>query len=189
MQKSDEDTIVRRATELFRVHGYHHTSMSEVGEASGLLKGSLYHYFPGKEQLALSAIERVRTEFRATVFAQANAEGLSPSEHLRRVNEATRRYFEARDGGCLLGNLALETLGTVPRFREPIEAYFQEWIGTYESIYLAATRDPGRARKDAEEAVALVQGSLMMCRVFGSATPLRRVLDGLQERLDHRSMS
>lgn len=183
MQKSDEETIVRRALELFRRQGYHHTSMSDVGEASGLLKGSLYHYFQGKEQLAVHAIERVREDFRTQVLVLADSDAETPLQRLQRVNTATFAYFTAQEGGCLLGNLALETAGTVTRFRGPIAEYFQEWMRMYERIYRAADLGADRARIWAEEAVALIQGALMVSRVFGDTAPLHRALQGMTGRL------
>jgi len=45
------EEIVRAATRLFRQKGYHATSVKEIAEAAGLLKGSIYHYIKSKEEL------------------------------------------------------------------------------------------------------------------------------------------
>ena len=59
LQKIDEEGLVREALALFRRQGYHKTTMADVAGACGLLKGSLYHYFPSKEALALAVMQRV----------------------------------------------------------------------------------------------------------------------------------
>ncbi|TGQ06111.1 helix-turn-helix domain-containing protein, partial [Mesorhizobium sp. M00.F.Ca.ET.217.01.1.1] len=39
--------------EVFREHGYEGASLALIGAATGLGKGSLYHFFPGgKEEMA-----------------------------------------------------------------------------------------------------------------------------------------
>ncbi|WNI18465.1 TetR/AcrR family transcriptional regulator [Actinacidiphila sp. ITFR-21] len=47
----DEDTAVRAAQNAFRRTGYAGTSLSDLAEATGLGKGSLYNTFGDKEQL------------------------------------------------------------------------------------------------------------------------------------------
>ena len=46
-----EDEIVAAAGRIFREKGYHATSVRDIGDAVGLLKGSLYHYIRSKDEL------------------------------------------------------------------------------------------------------------------------------------------
>ena len=46
-----EDEILAAAGSLFRQKGYHATSVRDIAESVGLLKGSLYHYIRSKEEL------------------------------------------------------------------------------------------------------------------------------------------
>ncbi|MGL5792847.1 MAG: TetR/AcrR family transcriptional regulator [Waterburya sp.] len=48
--KVDKDKAITAIAELFREHGYHGTSYSQIIKTSGLGKGSLYHYFPGGKE-------------------------------------------------------------------------------------------------------------------------------------------
>ncbi len=45
------DEIVAAAGRIFREKGYHATSVRDIAESVGLLKGSLYHYIRSKEEL------------------------------------------------------------------------------------------------------------------------------------------
>src|SRR5690606_18941267 len=58
IRKTDRDKVIDCALRLFREKGYHATSMADISEACGLLKGSIYHYFPGKKELAAAALDR-----------------------------------------------------------------------------------------------------------------------------------
>ena len=49
--KTREDEILAAAGSLFREKGYHATSVRDIAESVGLLKGSLYHYIRSKEEL------------------------------------------------------------------------------------------------------------------------------------------
>lgn len=48
--------IVEIATGLFLENGFAATSMATVAEAAGLTKASLYHHFPGKEELFAACV-------------------------------------------------------------------------------------------------------------------------------------
>jgi AcrR family transcriptional regulator len=52
-----EDEILAAATRIFREKGYHGTSVQDIAEAVGLLKGSLYHYIRSKEELLARLFE------------------------------------------------------------------------------------------------------------------------------------
>jgi len=46
-----EDEILAAAARIFREKGYYGTSVQDIAESVGLLKGSLYHYIRSKEDL------------------------------------------------------------------------------------------------------------------------------------------
>jgi AcrR family transcriptional regulator len=51
--------IVNAAAELFHSKGYSATSIQDIADASGLLKGSLYHYVDSKEDFLFHIIQSV----------------------------------------------------------------------------------------------------------------------------------
>ena len=53
--------IVAVAAELFGERGYDAVSLDDVAERLDVTKGSLYHYFSGKEELGSAAIETLGT--------------------------------------------------------------------------------------------------------------------------------
>ena len=50
-QSAREEEILAAAARIFREKGYHGTSVRDIAESVGLLKGSLYHYIRSKEEL------------------------------------------------------------------------------------------------------------------------------------------
>src|SRR3954463_8377818 len=48
--------ILDAALAVFAERGYRNTRLEHVGEAAGVTKGTIYHYFTNKEELLLRAI-------------------------------------------------------------------------------------------------------------------------------------
>ena len=61
---SARDKILDAAEALFARRGYAGVGMSEVAEAVGLGKSSLFHHFPTKAQLYAAVADRILREHR-----------------------------------------------------------------------------------------------------------------------------
>jgi TetR/AcrR family transcriptional regulator, cholesterol catabolism regulator len=57
------DQILAVAARLFSERGYHATSMRDIGEATGILAGSLYSHIRGKEDLLFGIVQRAAEAF------------------------------------------------------------------------------------------------------------------------------
>jgi TetR/AcrR family transcriptional regulator, cholesterol catabolism regulator len=78
------ELILDQAARLFGRRGYHATSMRDIGEAAGLLPGSLYAHIASKEDLLHEIVVRAAGEFLGVVEA-VRAVAASPQERLRRA--------------------------------------------------------------------------------------------------------
>ncbi len=52
------DEILRAATDLFFEKSYHDVTMNEIADRMGVAKGTIYNYFPSKENLYLEILEQ-----------------------------------------------------------------------------------------------------------------------------------
>lgn len=164
IKKTDKDAVIDAALNLFRTQGYHHTSVADIASACGLLKGSVYHYFAGKKELAMAALDRVIDESRDTIFRLANDETQPPAARLVNLAEAVERFFIGRDGGCLMGSLAMEVGDSIPEFRDRVRLYFEDWKTALATV-LEDRYGPARAAELAEDAIARAQGSILLMEV------------------------
>jgi AcrR family transcriptional regulator len=57
--------ILTTAADLFGARGYDAVSLEDVAERLDVTKGSLYYYFPSKDELVTAAIETLGTEWTA----------------------------------------------------------------------------------------------------------------------------
>ena len=57
----DQQTVLRRAVEVFNRQGYDGTSMGDLARELGVGKSALYHHVPGKEALLSQALDEALT--------------------------------------------------------------------------------------------------------------------------------
>ncbi len=82
MTRLNRDDIVAGAGRRFATHGYHGTSMRDLGDDLGILGSSLYSHVGGKQELLVAVVERGAAFFeQAAVGALAMA--TSPNERMR----------------------------------------------------------------------------------------------------------
>lgn len=171
-RKTDREAVLAEAETLFRQKGYGNTSMADIAKATGLLKGSLYYYFPSKEDLALAILARVGEGLRKAVVERAHDDRRPASERWREIMNATRAYFlETR--GCLMGHMGLELAEAALPIADRIRAFFEEWTEALAHV-LETAYAPEEARRLAEDTVARIEGAVLWLRICGDSGPLDR---------------
>lgn len=79
---SNREALFRGAAELFAVNGFHGTGMAELERATGLSRGSIYHYVRSKDDLLFG----ITTEYLRRLIESGNellAQELPPQQRLR----------------------------------------------------------------------------------------------------------
>jgi TetR/AcrR family transcriptional regulator len=82
-ENTPREKILDAAEALFARRGFAGVGLSEIAEAVGLGKSSLFHHFPTKAQLYAAVVERILADIE-TVLTQALAAGGTPVERLDR---------------------------------------------------------------------------------------------------------
>jgi TetR/AcrR family transcriptional repressor of nem operon len=183
VQKVTKEEVVRQALLLFKKQGYHRTSMSDLAAACGLLKGSFYHYFSGKDALMKEVLGTVHHYFSTKVFPIAYDESLTPRERLEKMVAKQIRVVSSTEGGCLMGNMALETALVTDDFTPQMRVFFEEYLKALTDVY-SYKHAPEIARKLAEQAVVEYEGAWIMVKLTGNYQYLQDVLQRALERFD-----
>lgn len=178
----EDSVLLTRLSDVFRDLGYEGASLAVLAEATGLKKASLYHRFPGgKEEMAGEVMARAEAWLTEHILKPLGAPG-SPQA---RIDAMLRRIEEFYSGGrqsCLL-NMMSSPRGDRGPFAPRIMHAFKAWIEALAEVLVAAGVERAAARLRAEQAVALVQGSLVLSRGMGSSRPFRNCLDHLSREL------
>ncbi|BCG91314.1 TetR/AcrR family transcriptional regulator [Mesorhizobium sp. 131-2-1] len=177
----DRDQLLGIVAEVFREHGYEGASLSLIGEATGLGKGSLYHFFPGgKEEMARAVIAHIDGWFEDNVFAplRDRTDALAGIEHMF---EATDSYFRSGRRVCLIGAFALDESRDL--FAGQIRDYFGRWVTHLADALARGGHGKADAAELAEESVAAIQGALTLARAANDLDVFSRTLRRLRMRL------
>jgi TetR/AcrR family transcriptional repressor of nem operon len=178
------ERLVESGSELMHERGYTAVGVAEVCDAAGVRKGSFYHFFPSKVDLAVAVIDRHSERSREILDRLAHGDG-PPLERLAAyANAVWELQTELRDAcgkvlGCPIGNLGLEMSTQEPELRERLGEEFERHVESYESVLAAAVErgdlEPLDVRRTAESILALVEGSVMLAKMKNDP----RVLQGL----------
>jgi TetR/AcrR family transcriptional regulator, cholesterol catabolism regulator len=87
--KKREREIMDAAAEIFHRNGYADTSVQDVADAVGILKGSLYYYIDSKEDLLYRVLLEVHEDARAIV---AEVSAMTDATPLQRIAAYVRRH-------------------------------------------------------------------------------------------------
>ncbi len=79
----DEETVLRRAIDVFNERGYEATSMADLAEELGLTKSALYHHVPSKSHLLQEALDEALDSLTAALHKADAAEHATAYERLR----------------------------------------------------------------------------------------------------------
>jgi len=167
IQKTSREEILKHSIKLFKIKGYYNTSMSDIAKACGLLKGSIYHHFKSKNDIGLESLKYIHKYFKDEIYSIANSNTLDTLKKIKLIVKKTDNYFLNSEGGCLLGNLALEVSWTDLEFKNEIKNYFLNWEKALYTIYKEKYNDE-EALEFAEEFVALIQGEIMMMNLHNN---------------------
>lgn len=186
--RNTRERVIAQATELVRRKGFRATSISEVIAASGIKKGGLYHYFPGKADLGLTLLESARKEFLQ--FLDDVLVGDTPAKALAHFFGAALRKHQQTGfvGGCLFGNTALEMADEDQAYADVVSGVFDEWITRIEKV-IGLAQESGEVRDDlsahclAQQVVMSIEGGIMLARLRKDESSLVMCLDTLKTML------
>jgi AcrR family transcriptional regulator len=178
---AERSDIVPKLAEIFRENGFEGASLALIGQKTGLGKGSLYHFFPGgKEEMAAAVLADIDDWFESNVYRplrEADDAGLAISGMCRSVVD----YFRSGRRICLVGAFALDNVRD--RFAAKIRAYFAAWTEALAGALERAGSDSTKAQQRAEEAVADIQGALVLSRALNDTAVFERGMARIEERL------
>ncbi len=172
-QKTDPQEIIKIALEIFLEKGYHKTSMADIANETGLLKGSLYHHFNSKQDLMKAIIKSIHEWYRREIFSIQHDEKLTTDEKVRSLIAASEEIFFKRKGGNFMTNIALETMNVVPEFTTMIRSFFKDWVNCVEAVYAEEMPDKTAAQL-ARQTISDIEGAVMMMEIFDDKNYLRR---------------
>jgi TetR/AcrR family transcriptional repressor of nem operon len=163
--------IVMTAMELFWEKGFQSTSVADILSRSQVHSGSLYHFFPGKQDVLAAVLEAYRDGIQEWLLQPAWSGVDDPVERIFALLNGYRTQLVSTDCtyGCPIGSLALELHEPDPGIRELLSVNFRQWVDAIETC-LAAAGDRLPAALDrrqlAEFTLTVMEGAIMQARTY-----------------------
>jgi TetR/AcrR family transcriptional repressor of nem operon len=191
LQSPSTARILDATLKVVRAKGYAATRIEDVCDEAGLTKGSFFHHFKSKEDLALSAV----------IHWDANASRLfaaAPYHHAADPLDRLIGYVDFRkailtgdlpDFTCFRGHDRPGNLPTPPNVSAACERNISNHAKTLDADIRAAMRKYGGRDNWTPEGLALhlqgvIQGAFILAKAKGSAAVAAESLDHLRRYLE-----
>lgn len=179
--EASNNVFVEKITESFQAYGFEGTSLSTIAKATGLIKASLYWRFPGgKVEMAEAALRAVDQQFSHHILKPIDEAG-PVATRLAKVAKRLREFYGDGKRACLLDTLTLG--GSPPAIQKHARITLEFWVSQFEKLARESGLNPATARLAAEDAVAALEGGLVLARVSGDRDAFRRAVESLGGRL------
>jgi len=182
--------IVEKTAPIFNMKGYAGTSLSDMTEATGLTKGSIYGNFANKDEVALASFDYNLRQYKTYVYSEEDkAETIKDKLKVRTRIFGGVRNVAYPAGGCPILNTAVESDDTHPLLRakavEAIESWKTRIVGFIrEGIRnkeISSDVDPEQA---ALTLISMIQGAIMIARTTGNIHYGKTVMDNARKFID-----
>lgn len=183
--------LLDAALNVIREKGYSATRVEDICAAAGVTKGSFFHHFKTKEELALAAAEHF-SQMAESLFAAAPYRTMAdPLQRLLAYVDFRKAILlgELPQFTCLLGTMVQETYATHPKIREACDRFIVAHATTLEADIAAAVkqhdvRGAWSARSLALHTQAVIQGAFILAKAQQSAAVVAESLEHLHRYLD-----
>ena len=161
------DLLIDTMKQLLWERGYDATSPNQVLERSGVGKGSFYHHFKGKKDLAIAAMES-RADELIIEFDDLFSRGDGWLDKVEAYLKVPRSALK----GCRMGRIAQDPSLEDSLLQAPMKRYFQTLHQRLTTIYQQAQQQGKlaggcNAETLATATISVVQGSLVYGRGVG----------------------
>ena len=177
------------AMHLFWEKGYGSTSVADILKSADVNSGSLYHYFPGKQDVLLAVLQMYRDGIGEMLLKPAWEGETDPIERIFRLLGHYRRSIVETDCtyGCPIGSLALEIHEPDPAVRALLVNNFAGWVDAIEGcLKNVGPRLPTSVdrRELAQFVLTTMEGGVMLARTYRNVAQFDSCVRQLREYFD-----
>lgn len=139
-KENKKSLIIEAAAKVFANRGYSGTLMADIAAEAGIGKGTIYEYFPSKEDLFFAVFEWFVQITKAEAKVSISALGGSASERLMALNDALlRSWLEMLEMYSLV--MEFWSASASSSMRQRFKGAFKEGYRDFRRIVSALIRD------------------------------------------------
>jgi TetR/AcrR family transcriptional regulator, transcriptional repressor for nem operon len=191
LRHESERRFLDAALHVIRAKGYSATRIEDICEAAGLTKGSFFHHFKSKEDLALEAA-RYWADTTSAFFSSAVYRTVAdPVERLLAYVDFRKAILQGDlpDFTCLAGTMVQEVYGTHPEIREACNKCISDHAATLQPDIEEAMRKRNIHSTWTAESLALytqaaIQGAFVLAKAKHGSDVAIACMDHLRRYLE-----
>ncbi len=179
------------ALTVVRAKGYAATRVEDICEGAGLTKGSFFHHFKSKEDLAIAAAERWGAVTGGLFVAAPYHDHADPLERVLAYVDFRKALIRGKPSQftCFAGTTVQEVFDTHPAIRDACAATIRDHAATLEADIAEAMEkygvaDAGSAADLALHTQAVIQGAFVLAKATQDPTAALTSLDHLRRYLE-----
>lgn len=184
--------IIEKTATLFNTKGYSATSLSDITQATGLTKGSIYGNFENKDQVAIEVYK-----YNAGLLSKVMNHSLgdqypTSTDKLHAFVSFYRKNWRSvfSNGGCPLMNAATEADDSFPALKRYVQKSFTLWTERIAAVIIQGQKNNElNASIDPDEYaslfIMLIEGGILLSKTMDDERFLNQALDKVKEMIDH----
>src|ERR1700741_2113358 len=189
MQTDTRQKIILAAMELFWEKGFNSTSVADILSRTQIHSGSLYHFFPGKQDVLIGVLEAYRDGIDEMLLKPAWDGVDDPIGRIFALLNLYRTLIVTTECtyGCPIGSIALELHEPDLPVRELLADNFRGWTNAIETCLEAAgDRMPADLDRQglAEFVLTTMEGGVMQARTHRDVGYFDRGVAMLRDHFD-----
>ncbi len=163
-QTINDQALIELIFEIFREHGYEGTSISQLSEATGLKKSSLYHRFPeGKDDMLKAVVNHVAHTIDQTIIRILQNSQLSPLDRFTSMSSTIKQFYACGTKNCLLNVLNLGN--AKPEIKRLLKKIYDGWLQSLTKLGVDAGMSSDDAANWSEYFIVTLEGILVIQRL------------------------
>jgi TetR/AcrR family transcriptional repressor of nem operon len=190
-QHESKTKLLNAALHVIRAKGYTATRIEDICEEARLTKGSFFHHFKTKEELALAAVEHWGV-LTGGLFRSASYQTLpDPLDRLLAYVDLRKALLLGKlpEFTCLAGTMVQEVYETHPSIRDACDKSIRDHVAMLELEIIKATHTYRMNADWSEESLALymqsvIQGAFILAKAEGGSEVAAACLDHLRRYLE-----
>lgn len=182
--------IIEKTAPVFNRKGFAGTSLSDITEATGLTKGSIYGNFENKDEVALAVFDYNFGLLNGLIKKKMDAQPHAADKlkvYLTLYAEFTK--VPSLQAGCPVLNTSIEADDTHAGLKQKAAGAIDSWYKSIESV-IHKGQERNEIAKDtnvtefAGAFIALIEGGIMLTKVTGKMAGLNAAMKLAEKMID-----
>lgn len=171
-----KERILTEAEALIQTKGYNAFSFKDIATVINIKTASIHYHFPSKEALGVAVIAWHADKIAGVLLEINNDRSLSIRGKVQKFFDAVLMLtFNTENKMCLGGMFASDLQSLPVAIQNQVKKFFSMILDWLEELLIVNGLPKEASLSIAKQIIALLEGALLLARLYGDATFLEEV--------------